>query len=147
MPAYNKFNSFTDYLVGNVSGQSIKVISDTFKVMLTNTAPVATNSKYSDISAGEVANGNGYATGGTASAVTAANSSGTETVTAADVTFTASGGSIGPFRYAVFYDSTPTDKPLMNWFDYGSSLSLNNGESITIEPNSATPNGTLFTIA
>jgi len=145
LAAYNKFNNFVDYLVGNVSGQSIK-IADTWKVLLTNTAPVATNTKYSDISAGEVANGNGYVTGGAASTVTAANSSGTETVTAADVTFTASGGSIGPFRYAVFYDTTPTDKPLACWFDYGSSITLNSGESFTVQPNSSSPTGTLFTL-
>lgn len=146
MATYNKFNKFTDYLVGNVSGQVLAFLSDTFKIMLTNTAPVATNAKYSDISGGEVANGNGYTTGGTASAVTAANASGTETVTAADVTFTAAGGSIGPFRYAVIYDSTPSDKPLIAWFDYGSSVTLATGESFTVEPNSATPSGTLFTL-
>lgn len=146
MATYNKFNAFTDYLVGNVSGQVLKFGADTFKVMLTNTAPVATNSKYGDISATELANGSGYTTGGTASTVSCANSSGTETVTAADVTFTAS-GSLGPFRYAVFYDTTPTDKPLICWFDYGSSITLASGESFTVEPNSATPNGTLFTLA
>lgn len=146
MATYNKFNKFTDYLVGNVSGQVMAFLSDTFKVMLTNTAPVATNTKYSDVSGTELANGNGYLTGGTASAVTAANATGTETVTAADVTFTAS-GSLGPFRYAIIYDSTPTDKPLIAWFDYGSSQTLAAGETFTVEPNSATPNGTLFTLA
>ncbi len=145
MPAYNKFDKFTDYLVGNVSGQVIACLSDTFKVMLTNTLPVRTNAKYADVSAGEVANGNGYLTGGSASAVTAANASGTETVTAADVTFTAT-GAVGPFQYAIVYDSTPTDKPLICWFNYGSAQTLANGESFVVEPNSATPNGTLFTL-
>ena len=146
MAAYNKFNNFVDYLSGNVSGQSIKVITDTFKVMLTNTTPVATNTKYSDISGSELANGNGYTTGGTASAVTAANATGTETWTAADVTFTAT-GSMGPFRYAVFYDTTPSNEPLICWFDYGSSVTLSSGESFIVEPNSASPTGTLFTLA
>ena len=146
MAAFNKFNTFSHYLMGGVSGQVISFGSDTFKVLLTNTAPVATNSKYSDISATELANGNGYLSGGSASAASTANSSGTETVTAADVTFTAT-GSMGPFRYSVFYDVTPTDKPLICWFDYGSSITLNNGETFTVEPNSATPNGTLFTLA
>ena len=146
MATYNKFNNFTDYLVGNRSGQSIKVITDTFKVMLTNTAPGATNTKYSDVSGTELASGNGYTTGGTASAVTANNTTGTETVVAADVTFTAT-GAVGPFRYAVFYDTTPTDKPLLCWFDYGSSVTLASGESFTVEPNSASPSGTLFTLA
>ena len=115
--------------------------------MLTNTAPVATNHVLADLT--EIGTGNGYVAGGSASAVTIANATGTETITAADVTFTASGGSIGPFRYAVFYDTTPTSplKPLVSWFDYGSSISLNSGESFTVQPNSATPNGTLFTLA
>jgi flagellar capping protein FliD len=146
MATYQKFNNFTNYLVGNVSGQVIAFGSDTFKIMLSNTAPVATNTKYSDISTNELASGSGYTTGGTASTVSAANSSGTETITAADVTFTAT-GSMGPFRYAVFYDTTPTDKPLVCWFDYGSSITLASGESFTVEPNSASPNGTLFTLA
>lgn len=146
MATYNKFNNFTDYLVGNRSGQSIKVITDTFKVMLTNTVPVATNTKYSDVSGTELASGNGYTTGGTASAVTANNTTGTETVVAADVTFTAT-GSMGPFRYAIFYDTTPTDEPLICWFDYGSGVTLSSGETFTVEPNSASPNGTLFTLA
>lgn len=146
MATFNKFNKFTDYLVGNVSGQVIAFGSDTFKVMLSNTAPIATNAKYSDISGTELGSGNGYTTGGTASTVSAANSSGTETITAADVTFTAT-GSMGPFRYAVFYDTTPTDKPLVCWFDYGSSITLTSAETFTVEPNSASPNGTLFTLA
>lgn len=145
MVAYNKFNNFTNYLVGNVSGQSVKFLSDTFNIMLTNTAPVATNTKYADISATELANGNGYLTGGAASAMTAANASGTETITATDVTWTAT-GSMGPFRYAVVYDVTPTDKPLICWFDYGSSITMATGETFTVQPNSASPTGTLFTL-
>lgn len=145
MAAYNKFNNFTDYLVGNRTGQSIKVITDTFKVGLTNSAPSASNTKWSDIT--EIGTGHGYNAGGSSSAVTANNTTGTETVVAADVTFTASGGTIGPFRYAVFYDSTPSDQPLICWFDYGSAVTLADGESFTVEPNSASPNGTLFTLA
>lgn len=146
MATYNKFNKFTDYLVGNVSGQVVAFLTDSIKVMLTNTLPVVTNAKYSDVSGTELANGAGYLTGGTAGAVTAANSSGTETVTMADVVFTAS-GSLGPFRYAIIYDSTPTDKPLIAWFDYGAAQTLASGDTFTVEPNSATPNGTLFTLA
>jgi hypothetical protein len=142
MASYNKFNLFTDDLVkGNLNFSS-----DTFKVMLTNTAPVATNHQYSDISGNELANGNGYSTGGMSSAITLGNSSGTETVTAAAVTLTAS-GSVGPFRYAVFYDTTPSTKTLICWFDYGSSITLANGETFSVDPNSATPTGTLYTLA
>lgn len=146
MATYNKFNKFTDYLVGNVSGQVMAFLTDSIKVMLTNTAPVATNTKYSDVSGTELAAGAGYTTGGTAGAIVASNATGTETVNMADVVFTAS-GSLGPFRYAIIYDSTPTDKPLIAWFDYGASQTLASGDTFTVEPNSATPNGTLFTLA
>jgi len=141
--AYNKFNLFTDDLHKVVMNFS----SDTFKVMLTNTAPVATNHIYSDISGTELASGNGYTTGGTSSAVTIANSSGTETITATAVTWTAT-GSMGPFRYVVFYDSTPAStKTLIGWWDYGSAVTLASGETFTFQPNSSSTTGTLYTLA
>lgn len=57
--AFNKFNSFVEA----VAEKAHNLGADTLKVMLTNTAPVATNTKYADISATELANGNGYTTG------------------------------------------------------------------------------------
>ena len=53
---------------------------------------------------------------------------------AADFTWTASGGSIGPFRYAVLYNDTPTSPadPLIGWWDYGSALTLNTGQALTV---------------
>jgi hypothetical protein len=104
-----------------------------FKVMLTNTAPVATNSIKADLT--EIAAGNGYSAGGTATTITMSRSSGTEKCVGTDVVFTASGGTIGPFRYAVLYDDTlaaPVD-PLVAWWDYGSSITLNSGETFTVD--------------
>lgn len=146
MAAYNKFDAFTDYIIGNVPGQVIAFDTDTFKYLLTNTAPVATDAKYSDVSAGEVANGNGYTTGGEASVTIAANASGTETVTVTSVSWTASVGSIGPFRYVIYYDDTPSDKPLVAWWDYGSSQTLTVGQALAVYPNSSLTTGTLFTL-
>src|SRR5258707_6754136 len=100
MAAFNKFNlTVEDWLKGlTVYG------TDVFKAMLTNTAPVATNHVYADISAGEVANGAGYTTGGaTVTIVSVTNAAGTETVVASAVapTWTGSGAGFGPFRYIV----------------------------------------------
>ena len=102
--------------------------------MLTNTAPVTTNSIKANLT--EISAGNGYTAGGTAATVSSsAQTSGTYKLVLADVVFTASGGSIGPFRYAVLYNDTPTSpaKPLIAWWDYGSSLTLASGESFTVD--------------
>jgi hypothetical protein len=135
-----KFNAFSE----NIAEKVHKLDTDVLKLMLTNTAPVATNTIKSDIT--EIGAGNGYTAGGTALNVTAsAQSSGTYKLVADDVTFTASGGSIGPFRYAVLYNDTQTSpaKPLIYWIDYGSSLTLNDGDSIVFDLDQA---GGLLTI-
>ena len=104
----------------------------TFKVMLVNSpAPVATNTVKADLT--EISAGNGYSAGGTALAsVTSSESAGTYTFDAADLVFTASGGAIGPFRYAVLYNKTAASDNLIGWWDYGSSISLNDTETLTI---------------
>jgi hypothetical protein len=111
---------------------NLNLNGDTHKLMLTNTVPVATNRQYSDISSNELANGNGYTTGGsTISGTSYAQSSGTATFHGSSVVYTASGGTMGPFRYVVAYDSTPVVKTLEGWWDYGSSITLNSGETFT----------------
>jgi hypothetical protein len=47
--------------------------------------------------------------------------------------FTAS-GAVGPFRYAALYNDTQASpvKPLIAWWDYGSSISLANGDTFTV---------------
>lgn len=117
--------------------------SDTLKFALTNTAPnVSTHTVLADIT--EIGAGNGYTAGGSSVAITSSTqSAGTYSlVPTSDVTITASGGAIGPFRYVVFYDDTPISPadPLVSYYDYGSSISLNDGESLTINVGA-----TLFT--
>lgn len=133
MATYNKFNQFTKDLVDGVHDFD----AHTFKVMLTNTAPVATNTVKADLT--EISAGSGYTAGGTATAITTSTSSGTAKVTGTDVVFTSS-GTIGPFRYAVLYNDTPSSpaKPLIAWWDYGSAISLNNTETLTVDFNATT---------
>jgi hypothetical protein len=132
MAAYNKFNLFTQDVCE--ASHNFKSGGNTYNVMLTNTAPVATNHLYGDISGTEVANGGGYTTGGIASAMSDSSASGTEKVLATNVTWTGSGGGMGPFRYVVIYNVTTSSplKPLVCWFDYGSSISLNAADTFTV---------------
>jgi hypothetical protein len=130
MASFNKFNSFVEYLAERV----FNLESDTLKVMLTNTAPVAANSVKADIT--EISAGNGYSAGGTqATVASSGQTSGTYKLVLNDVTFTASGGSIGPFRYVVLYDDTPTSPadPLIGWYDYGTALTITSGNAFTVD--------------
>ncbi len=129
MATYVKFQDFAEQLVKGVHNFA----SHTFKVYLTNTAPnVATNAVKADLA--EITAGNGYTAGGNTVTVTVSETGGTATinVTADPATWTASGGTIGPFRYAVIYNDTPTTPadPLIAYWDYGSAVTLQIGDTI-----------------
>src|SRR5499427_10768835 len=86
MATYNKFNAF----VADVANKVHNLGSDNLKVMLTNTAPVATNAVKADIT--EITAGNGYTAGGTAVTITSsAQSGGTYKLVGNNVVFTAAG--------------------------------------------------------
>lgn len=104
------------------------------KVYLTNAAPnAATHTVKADLA--DIAAGNGYVAGGADITGVYAESGGTGTLTATDVTFTASGGAVGPFRYAILYNDTPTSPadPLIQYWDYGSAITLADGETFTVD--------------
>lgn len=129
MAAFNKFNQFPKDLIDGVHDFDGHV----FKVMLTNTTPVNTNTVRANLT--EVSGGNGYTAGGNTTSITTGVTAGVARVTATDVTFTANGGPIGPFRFAVLYNDTPTSPadPLIGWWDYGSSITLADGETLTVD--------------
>jgi hypothetical protein len=131
MASFNKFNALAAYPWNGTTA----LATDALKVMLTNTAPVATNSGYADVSGTELSGTAGYATGG----ATVTTTSSTQTsglykyiASCAAPTWTAS-ASMGPFRYVIIYDTTPGSKPLMGWWDYGSSLTMNTGDTFTVQ--------------
>jgi hypothetical protein len=143
MASATKFQQFVEDLAEGVHN----LTADTLKLMLTLTAPVATNSVKADLT--DISAGNGYTAGGTAVTVTtSAQSSGTYTLAGNQVVFTASGGAIANFRYPVLYNDTPTSPadPLILFWDYGSTLTVNDGETFTWKPNNASP-GTILTLA
>ena len=138
MASFVKFNSFVEALAEKVHNLG----ADTLKVALTNTAPNATDTQLSQIT--QIANGNGYTTGGTAASLTSsAQSSGTYKLVLADVVFTAT-GSMGPFRYAVLYNDTATNDELIGYWDRGSSITLSDTDTFTWD---ADPTNGILTIA
>lgn len=129
MPTLTKFYSFVEA----IHEKKHNLGSDTLKVLLTNTAPSLSNTQKSDIS-GELSTANGYTAGGATVTITSsAQSSGLYTLIASDVTWTASGGSIGPFRYAVFYNDTATNDELIGYLDYGYSVTVASGQTFTLD--------------
>lgn len=134
MAAFNKFNGPAQ----NAWNGIFNLGSDAIKVLLTNTAPVATNNVYADISANELTTANGYTVGGaTVTLTSSTQASGLYKYIAscASPTWSAT-GAVGPFRYVVIYDTTPTTplvKPLLGWWDYGSSISLASGDTFTVQ--------------
>ena len=128
MATLTKFYSFVEA----IHEKKHNLGSDTLKVLLTNTAPSLSNTVKADIS-GELSTANGYTAGGATITVTSsAQSSGLYTLIASDVTWTASGGSIGPFRYAVIYNDTASNDELIGYIDYGYSVTVSSGQTFTI---------------
>jgi hypothetical protein len=130
MATYNKFQDFVEQLGKGV--HQLHAAGHTLKVYLSNATPdAALDAVKADLA--EISAGNGYTAGGVDIQNDFTESGGTGTLTAADVTFTAAGGSIGPFRYAVIYNDTPAGDPLVAWVDYGSALTLADGEAFTVD--------------
>jgi hypothetical protein len=131
MAGFNKVNAFVEHLAERVHNLG----SDTLRVYLSNTAPnPATHAVRADVP--EIAAGNGYVAGGNAAAVVAsAQTGGVYKLTLADPPTWTATGAIGPFRYAILYNDTPTSPadPLIGFWDYGSSITLQSGETFRVD--------------
>lgn len=121
MATFTKFQDFIERL----GKKEHNLDTDEFRVYLTNEAPLATDSVYSDIA--DLTTGGGYTNGGEDIQNAYTESGGTGTMTAVDYEWTATTG-FGPFRYAVIYNYTHASKYLMGYADYGSAITLNAGE-------------------
>lgn len=131
MANFNKFNCFVQDLAHKVHNLS----SDQLAVALTNSAPVATNTVIGNIT--QVA----YTFCSTRNVTTSSSgqTSGTYKLVLADLTLTATGGAVGAFQYVVLYNATTGN--LIGWYDYGSSITLNDTETLLINFDDA--NGVL----
>ena len=131
MAVFNKYNTF----VGDVASAKHQMQTGTaqvYKVYLTSTAPTSTDTSYS--TSGEPATANGYtAAGNTVGTITGVQSSGIFSFSGGtNPSWTASGGSIGPFRYAILFNATVAGTPLIGYWDYGTALTLTNGNTFTV---------------
>lgn len=125
---FNKFNSF----IYNLGTGIMNLSSDTLKLALTNVAPAAANTVFSNLT--EIAAGNGYTAGGIALTTTSYSQSGGTAkliLAAPNPAWTAAGGTMASFRYYVLYDSMASGSPLIGWWDYGSIVSLTVGQTFT----------------
>lgn len=125
MAAFTKFNAFTE----NIAEKVHNLGADQIQVALTNTAPVATNSVLAELTEIVYTNLSSRLVTTTASAQTA----GVYKLTLADLTLTAAGGSVGPFRYVALYNATAAGGPLIGYYDRGSAITLLDGESVLID--------------
>lgn len=133
MASFTKVNDFVVNLAN-----AMDLDSDTLKVALSNTDPTSgtniaadgngvlancTEISYTNLSSRTLAN------------VTSTQTSGTYKLSADDLTLTASGGTVAAFRYIVVYNDTPTSPadPVIGYYDYGASLTLNDGDTFTVD--------------
>jgi hypothetical protein len=131
--AFFKFNSFTKAVAEKVHNLG----ADVLEVALTNTLPVVGNSVLANITQITYTNLNARTVTVSGSAQTA----GVYKLSITDKTLTSTGGSTGPFRYVVLFNQTATNDELIGWYDYGSSITLGDGESLLLNFDDA--NGVL----
>lgn len=125
MATYVKVNSFVEKLAEKV----FNLGSDTLTVALTNTAHTASWSQLSDLTQVSYTNLSSRALTISSSAQT----TGTYKLVLADLVLTSSGGTTGPFRYVYIYDDTATNDELIAYYDYGTSITLQDGDTFTLD--------------
>lgn len=125
MASYNKFQPFVEAVAEKVHNLG----SDQLVVALTNTAPSAANGVLADIT--QISYTNLSSRNITTSS--SAQTSGTYKLTLADLVLTASGGAVATFRYVVIYNDTAASDNLIAWYDYGSGVTLADGDTFTID--------------
>ena len=125
MATFNKLQPFTEALAEKAHNLG----SDQLKIALTNTSPNAAHGTLSQLTEITYTNLSSRNVTTTSSAQT----SGTYKLVLQDLVLTASGGPVGPFRYVYLYNDTAASDELIGYYDYGSSITLADGETFTID--------------
>lgn len=128
MATFNKIYSFVE----NVAEKVHNLGSDQLKVALTNTAPVATNTVLANLTGVFATTNLSGATPFNLTVSSSAQTTGTYKLVIADLVLTAT-GAVGPFRYIAIYNDTATNKELIGWYDYGSSITMASGDTFTCD--------------
>jgi hypothetical protein len=129
--ALTKYHTFID----EVAKGGHNLATAVFKCALTNTAPtVGSDTVWNTTVAPAPAAANGYTAGGnTLTTSSATTTSSVFKLVLADTVFTATAGGIGPFRYAIIYNSSASNK-VIGFYDYGAGgLTLASGETLTVD--------------
>jgi len=127
MATYNKFQDFVEQLGLGVHNLN----THTLKVYLSNEQPLVTDTVKANIA--EITDEHGYPAGGSDITNVWSEASGTGTLTGTDVVFTASGGSFGPFQFAVIYNDDVAGDPLVCWWERATPLTCEDTDTFTTD--------------
>ena len=126
MAAFVKFQPFVAALANGVHD----LASDQMQVALTTHAntPVNTDADISDLT--QIAYTNLSAQ--TITTISSTQTAGVYTLVLTDLVLTAS-GAVATFRHVVIFNQDAASDELVAWFDYGSDVTLADGETFTID--------------
>lgn len=127
MATFTTFNSLPEAIAEKVHNFASDALTLAF--CATANAPVVANSVLADLTTVATT----YAGTLTLTVSSSGQTGGTYILVVADKTVTASGGAVGPFQYIVVYNDTATNNELIGFYDYGSALTLNDGDSLTLD--------------
>jgi hypothetical protein len=125
LAAFVKFHSFVEAL----AEKQHNLGSDVLEVALTNSAPAQSNTQLSDISQITYTN----CSARTVTITSSAQTTGAYSLVGNDLVLTATGGTVGPFSHVVLFNQTSTGDLLIGSWAYGSSVTLQDGETFTID--------------